>query len=452
MADHAFRPETLAIHAGQIPDAATGARALPIYQTTSFVFDSADHAASLFNLQTFGNVYSRLSNPTVAALEERVAALEGGRAAVASASGMAAEAMALMTILQAGDHVVAAGALYGGSVTMLAVNLKKFGIETTFVDASRPEAFAAAMRPNTRAVFAESLGNPSLVVLDIAAVADVAHAHGVPLVIDNTVPSPYLCQPLAHGADIVVHSATKYLAGHGTTLGGVMVESGRPNGGRPSGEFAWTNGKFPGMTEPSPGYHGVKFAETFGDFAFSMRARMETLRVYGAALSPMSAWQILQGVETLPLRMERHGSNALQVARFLQSHPQVGWVNYPGLPDHPQHDLVRRQFRQHGGQAMASGLLAFGVKGRAAASDDAAAGLEAGVRFIEAAQFMSHLANIGDTRTLIIHPASTTHRQLDPAQQLAAGVPPDMVRMSVGLEHIDDILWDIDQALAAAAA
>ncbi len=427
MSDRRFKPETLAIHAGQIPDAATGARALPIYQTTSFVFDSADHAASLFNLQTFGNVYSRLSNPTVAALEERVAALEGGRAAVASASGMAAEAMALMTILQAGDHVVAAGALYGGSITMLAVNLRKFGIETSFVDATDPSAFAAAMRPNTRAVFAETLGNPSLVVLDVAAVADVAHAHGVPLVVDNTVPSPFLCNPLALGADVVVHSATKYLAGHGTTLGGVVVESGR---------FPWDNGKFPGMTEPSSGYHGVKFYETFGDFGFTMRCRMECLRVFGAALSPTSAWQILQGVETLPLRMERHCSNALSVARFLQSHPAVSWVNYPGLPDHPQHALLQRQMRG------ASGLLSFGVKG----------GEAAGVRFIEGAQFMSHLVNIGDTRTLISHPASTTHRQLDEAQLVAAGVGPDMVRISVGLEHIDDILWDIDQALAGALA
>ena len=424
MADRQFKPETLAIHAGQIPDAATGARALPIYQTTSFVFDSADHAASLFNLQTFGNVYSRLSNPTVAALEERVAALEGGRAALASASGMAAEAMALMTLLQQGDHVVAAGALYGGTVTMLAVNLKKFGIETTFVDATKPEAFAAAIRPNTRAIFAESLGNPSLVVLDIAAVAEVAHAHGMPLVIDNTVPSPFLCNPITHGADIVVHSATKYLGGHGTTLAGVIVESGK---------FPWDNGKFPGMTEPSPGYHGVKFYETFGDFGFTMRARMETLRVYGAALSPTSAWQILQGIETLPLRMERHCANALRVAEHLRTHPKVSWVNYPGLPEHPQHALVQRQM------SGASGLLAFGVKG----------GLAAGVKFIEAAQFMSHLANIGDTRTLIIHPASTTHRQLDEAQQRAAGVLPDMIRISVGLEHIDDILWDIDQALAA---
>ncbi len=424
--DHRFHPDTLAIHAGQIPDAATGARALPIYQTTSFVFDSAEHAAALFNLQTFGNVYSRLSNPTVAALEERVAALEQGRAAVACASGMAAESLVLTTLLQAGDHVVAAGALYGGTVTMLAVNLAKFGIETTFVDATRPEAFVAAMRPNTRAVFAESLGNPSLVVLDIAAVAEVAHAHGVPLIVDNTVPSPLLCNPIEHGADIVVHSATKYLGGHGTTLAGVVVESGR---------FPWDNGKFPGMTEPSPGYHGVRFYETFGDFGFTMRCRMEGLRVHGAALAPMAAWQVLQGIETLPLRMARHCDNALAVARYLQAKPQVAWVNYPGLPGHPQHALLMRQMRG------ASGLLAFGLNG----------GESAGVRFIEAAQIMSHLVNIGDTRTLVSHPASTTHRQLNAEQQLAAGVRPEMVRLSVGLEHIDDILWDIDQALAAAA-
>jgi O-acetylhomoserine (thiol)-lyase len=425
MSDHLFKPETLAIHAGQIPDEATGARALPIYQTSSFVFDSAEHAAALFNLQTFGNVYSRLSNPTVAVLEERVAALEGGRAGVASASGMAAEAMALMTILQAGDHVVAAGALYGGSVTMLSVSLAKFGIETTFVDGSKPEAFAAAIQTNTRAIFAESLGNPSMLILDIAAVAEVAHAHGLPLIIDNTVPSPFLCNPISHGADIVVHSATKYLAGHGTTLGGVIVESGK---------FPWDNGKFPGMTEPSAGYHGVKFYETFGDFGFTMRCRMESLRVFGAALSPTSAWQILQGVETLGLRMERHCSNALAVATFLKNDNRVAWVNYPGLPDHSQHALMTSQMRG------ASGLLTFGVKG----------GLAQGVTFIESAKFMSHLVNIGDTRTLISHPASTTHRQLDSHQQLAAGVGPDMIRISVGLEHIDDILWDIDQALEKA--
>lgn len=354
-----------------------------------------------------------------------MAALENARAAVACASGMAAETLALTTLLQSGDHVVAAGALYGGSVTMLAVNLRKFGIETTFVDATNPDAFAAAMRPNTRAVYAETLGNPSMVVLDIAAVADVAHAHGVPLIVDNTVPSPFLCNPVALGADIVIHSATKYLAGHGTTLGGVVVEGG---------QFPWDNGKFPGMTEPSPGYHGVKFYETFGNFGFSMRCRMEGLRVYGASLAPTSAWQILQGVETLPLRMERHCSNALALAKFLKDDPRVSWVNYPGLEDHPQHALMKRQMRG------ASGLLAFGVKG----------GMEAGVRFIESAQFMSHLVNIGDTRTLISHPASTTHRQLDEAQQRAAGVLPDMVRISVGLEHIEDILWDVEQGLGRA--
>ncbi len=435
MSAHRYRPETLAIHAGQIPDAATGARALPIYQTTSFVFDSAAHAAQLFNLETFGNVYSRLSNPTVAALEERVAALEGGRAAVACASGMAAEALALTTLLQAGDHVVAAAALYGGTVTMLTVTLKKFGIDSSFVDIAHPAdqaaAFAAAVRPNTRAFYAETLGNPSLAVLDVAAVAAVAHAHGVPLIVDNTVPSPFLCQPLELGADIVVHSATKYLAGHGTTLGGVVVEAGR---------FPWDNGKFPGMTEPSPGYHGVRFYETFGDFGFSMRCRMEGLRVFGASLAPASAWQILQGVETLPLRMERHNANALALAKFLQADARVSWVNYPGLPEHPQHGLLMRQMRG------ASGLLAFGVK---AGNGDA---VQAGVRFIEAAQFMSHLVNIGDVRTLISHPASTTHRQLSAEQQRAAGVPPDMLRISVGLEHIEDILWDVDQALAVAAA
>ncbi len=425
MSDHLFKPETLAIHAGQIPDAATGARALPIYQTSSFVFDSADHAAALFNLQTFGNIYARLSNPTVAVLEERVAALEGGRAAVASASGMAAESMALMTLLQSGDNVVAAGALYGGSVTLPSVNLKTFGGNCTFVDGSSTEAFAQAIQPNTRAIYAESLGNPSMLVLDIAAIAEVAHAHGLPLIIDNTVPSPFLCNPIAHGADIVVHSATKYLAGHGTTLGGLVIESGK---------FPWDNGKFPGMTEPSQGYHGVKFYETFGDFGFTMRCRMENLRVFGASLSATNAWQILQGVETLPLRMERHCANAMAVAHFLEKDSRVAWVNYPGLANHPQHALMKKEMRG------ASGLLAFGVKG----------GLEQGVKFIESAKFMSHLVNIGDTRTLISHPASTTHRQLDEAQQLAAGVGPDMIRISVGLEHIDDILWDIDQALNVA--
>src|SRR6188508_3788989 len=364
MADRKFGFETLCLHAGQIPDAVTGARAAPIYQTTSFVFDSAEHAASLFNLQTFGNVYSRISNPTVAVLEERVASLEGGRAALACATGMAAQMTAILAIVKAGDHIVAASTLYGGSVGQLGVGFSRLGIETTFVDLQDPDNFRRAIRPNTRALYGETLGNPLVNVLDIEAVAGIAHEHGLPLVIDNTVASPYLCTPFAFGVDIVVHSATKYLGGHGTTMAGVLVESGR---------FPWDNGKFPGMTEPSKGYHGVKFFETFGDFGFTMRARMETLRVYGAALAPTSAWQILQGVETLPLRMERHCANALAVAGFLRGHRRVRWVNYPGLADHPQHALVGKQMREVGGRPGASGLLAFGVEG----------GLPAGVKFIE---------------------------------------------------------------------
>ena len=425
MADRQFGIETLCLHAGQIPDAATGARALPIYQTTSFVFDSAEHAASLFNLQTFGNVYSRISNPTVAALEERVAAIENGRAGLAAATGQAAEATAILTICEAGDHIVSASTLYGGSYTLLGVNLAKLGIETTFVDPDDPENFRRAMRPNTRLVYAETLGNPLINLIDIEAVANIAHEAGVPLMIDNTVPSPYLCRPFDWGADIVVHSATKYIGGHGTTMGGVIVESGK---------FPWDNGKFPGMTEPSRGYHGVRFYETFGDFGYTMRARMEIMRTFGAALSPMAAWQLLQGLETLHVRMERHCANALAVAQYLQSHAQVAWVNYPGLPDNKYHALAQKYLPKG-----ASGLLNFGVKG----------GARAGEKFIEAAAFMSHLANIGDAKTLIIHPASTTHRQMSEEEQVKAGVLPDMVRLSVGLETLDDILWDIDQSLSA---
>jgi len=426
MPDRKFGFETLALHAGQIPDAATGARAAPIYQTTSFVFDSAEHAASLFNLQTFGNVYSRISNPTVAVLEERVAALEGGRVALATATGQAAEAVAIMTLLEAGDHAVSAATLYGGTHTLLGVNLKKLGIEATFVDPDDPENFRRAIKPNTRLLYAETLGNPSINVVDIAAIGAVAHEAGVPFVVDNTVPSPYLCRPLEHGADIVAHPATQYIGGHGTTTGGVIVESGK---------FPWGNGKFPGMTTPSQGYHGVIFHETFGDFGFIMRCRMETMRTFGPSLSPFNAWLLLQGLETLPLRMERHCANALGVAKFLSAHPQVSWVNYPGLPDNKYYALTRKYMPQG-----ASGLLSFGIKGGAAA----------GEKFIDAATFMSHLANIGDAKTLVIHPASTTHRQMDEADQLKAGVTPDMVRVSVGIETLDDILWDIDQALTEA--
>jgi O-acetylhomoserine (thiol)-lyase len=427
MADRKYGFETLALHAGQIPDATTGARAAPIYQTTSFVFDSADHAASLFNLQTFGNVYSRISNPTLAVFEERVAALEGGRAALATATGQAAEAVVIMTLLEAGDHAVSASKLYGGTHTLLGVNLKKLGIDATFVDPDDPENFRRALTPKTKLLYAETLGNPSINVVDIAAIGAIAKDAGIPFVVDNTVPSPYLCRPLDHGADIVVHSATKYIGGHGTTMGGVIVESGK---------FPWGNGKFPGMTTPSPGYHGVIFHETFGDFGFTMRCRMETMRTFGPTLSPFNAWLLLQGLETLPLRMERHCENALAVAKFLQGHPQVSWVNYPGLPDNRYYELTRKYLPQG-----ASGLLSFGIKG----------GAVAGERFIEAATFMSHLANIGDAKTLVIHPASTTHRQMSEAEQAKAGVTPDMIRVSVGLETLDDILWDVDQSLHAAA-
>ena len=423
MADRKFGFETLCLHAGQIPDPATGARAAPIYQTTSFVFDSAEHAASLFNLQTFGNVYSRISNPTVAVFEERMAALENGRAALACATGQAAEATAILTLCKSGDHIVSASTLYGGTHTLLGVNLRKLGIETTFVGPDDLGAFAKNIKPNTKLIYAETLGNPLINVVDIEALAKIAHEAQIPLVVDNTVPSPYLCRPFDWGADVVVHSATKYIGGHGTTMGGVIVESGK---------FDWGNGKFPEFTTPSPGYHGVIFHETFGDFGYSMKARMEIMRTFGPALAPLNAWLLLQGLESLHVRMERHCANALAVATFLQDHPRVAWVNYPGLPGNRYFDLSRKYLPKG-----ASGLLNFGVKG----------GAKAGEKFIEAAQFMSHLANIGDAKTLIIHPASTTHRQMGEGDQLKAGVKPDMIRMSVGIESIDDILWDIDQAL-----
>ena len=433
---------TLAIHAGATPDPVTGARATPIHQTTSFVFDSADHAASLFNLQTFGNVYSRIGNPTVSVLEERVAALEGGRAALACASGMAAQMTALLAILKAGDHIVAASTLYGGTVGQLGVGFERLGIHTTFVDPADPENFRRAMQPNTRAVYGETIGNPLVNVLDIAAVAQVAHDHGVPLVIDNTVASPYLCRPFDNGADIVVHSATKYLGGHGTTMAGMVVESGK---------FNWANGNFPDMVEPSRAYHGVKFYETFGDFGYTMKARMEVNRTFGAVLSPLNAWLILQGIETLHLRMQAHCRNTLQVARFLQQHPKVAWVNYPGLPASPYFGLAQQQFRHldtpEGKLPGGSGILTFGIRPRAGEEATPGAAQAAGERFIDACQFLSHLANIGDAKTLVIHPASTTHRQLNEEELQRAGVSADMVRLSVGIEDVEDIIWDLDQAL-----
>jgi O-acetylhomoserine (thiol)-lyase len=423
MTDRKFGFDTRSLHAGQIPDSETGSRAVPIYQTTSYVFDNPEHAASLFNLQTFGNVYSRLSNPTVAVLEERVASLEGGRAAVATATGMAAQMVALLNVLEAGDEIVAARTLYGGTYTQFDVNFRKLGINTVFVDADEPENFAAAITPRTRVLYAETLGNPSLNVLDIEAVAAIAKAAGLPLFVDNTFGSPYLCRPFEWGAAIIVHSATKFLGGHGTTMGGLIIESGT---------FPWDNGKFPTMTEPSPGYHGVRFYETFGDFGFTAKCRMEGLRTFGPALSPFNAFLLLQGVETLSLRMERHCSNALAVANFLATHPSVEWVNYPALATSRYHALAQKYMPRGAGA-----VLTFGIKG----------GARAGQRFIESVQFLSHLANIGDAKTLVIHPASTTHRQMSESQQIASGVPPDLIRVSVGLETLDDILWDIDQAI-----
>jgi len=416
----------LCLHAGAIPDPTTGSRAVPIYQTTSYVFDSADHAASLFNLQTFGNVYSRISNPTVAVFEERMAALEGGRASLAAASGQAAQMCALLTLLEHGDHIVSASTLYGGTYSQFDVTFRKFGIDTTFVDPDDPRNFQRAITPKTKVLYAETAGNPRINVLDITAVSAIAKDAGIPLVLDNTFATPYLCRPFEFGADIVVHSATKYIGGHGTTIGGVLVESGK---------FAWDNGKFPGMTEPSKGYHGVRFFETFGDFGYAMKARMETMRTLGPAMSPMSAWLLLQGLETLHVRMDRHVTNALAVAKFLQEHSQVSWVNYPSLPQSPYYALAQKYLPKGAGS-----IMTFGIRG----------GQSAGIKFIEAAQFMSHLANVGDAKTLVIHPASTTHRQLSEEDQIKAGVTPDMIRLSIGIEDIDDILWDLDQALHAA--
>lgn len=425
MTDRIFADETLCLHAGQIPDSATGSRALPIYQTTSYVFDDADHAASLFDLQTFGNVYSRLSNPTCSAFEERVAALEGGRAALAVASGMSAQMIALLTLCNSGDEIVAARTLYGGSYSQLDVNFRKLGIETTFVDPDDADNFRKAINENTRLLYAETIGNPNLNILDIETVATIAHDADIPLIIDNTVASPILCKPILYGADIVIHSATKFIGGHGTSMGGVIVESGK---------FPWDNGKFPEMCEPSNGYHGVKFYETFGDFGYITKARMEYLRTLGPSMSPFNAFNFMQGLETLHLRMERHCENAMAVAEFLQTHSKVEWVNYPGLKDNNYYELASKYLPK--GQ---SSLLSFGITG----------GIKAGVEFLERIQFISHVANIGDAKTLVVHPASTTHRQLNEQEQRAAGVTPDMIRMSIGIEHIDDIIWDISQALSS---
>jgi O-acetylhomoserine (thiol)-lyase len=424
--DRVFGFDTLAVHAGQRPDPVTGARAMPIYQTTSYVFEDTDHAAELFALQRFGNIYTRIMNPTTAAFEERIAALEGGVGAVAVASGQAAQYIALATLLGPGDQIVSSSALYGGTYTQFDIQLRRWGVDVVFVDPSDVDNFRRAITPQTRVVYGETIGNPRIDVLDIAAVAEAAHEAGVPLMIDNTFATPYLCRPFEHGADIVVHSATKFIGGHGTAIGGIIVESGR---------FPWDNGSFPGMVDPSPGYHGISFYETFGEYGYLMKARVENVRDLGPALSPFNSFLFLQGLETLPVRMERHCRNSEIVAAFLNEHPLVGWVSYPGLPGSPYRALVERYLPRGAGA-----VFTFGVKG----------GREAGARFIEELRLISHLANIGDAKTLIIHPGSTTHQQLSDEQQLAAGVSPDLVRISIGLEDADDICWDLDRALRRA--
>ena len=416
--------DTLALHAGHTPDAETGARAVPIWQTTSYVFKDTAHAARLFALEEFGNIYTRIMNPTTDVLEQRVAALEGGVAGLAFASGQGAETGALLTLCSQGDEIVATTRLYGGTVTLLSSTLSRMGINTVWVDSDEPADFRAAITDRTKAVYLETLGNPKLTIPDLAGIAEVAHQRGVPVVVDNTTASPALCRPIEHGADIVIHSLTKYLGGHGNSIGGILVDSGK---------FPWDSGRFAEFVDPDPSYHGLEFFKTFGPIAFAVRARVRILRDLGACLSPFNAFLILQGVKTLSLRMERHSENALAVARFLSEHPKAAWVLYPGLPSHPSYQRAR-QLLPDG----ASGLVGFGVKG----------GMAAGRRFIESLKLVSHLANIGDSRSLAIHPASTTHQQLSEAEQVQAGVTPDFVRLSIGLETLGDILADLDGALA----
>lgn len=421
---------TLALHAGQAPDPATGARAVPIYQTTSFVFKNSEHAANLFALKEFGNIYTRIMNPTTDAFEQRIAAIEGGTGALALASGQAATTFALLNITRVGDEIVSANNLYGGTYQLFHYTLPKLGRAVKFVDSRSPAAFKAAITSKTRAVFAETIGNPKLDVPDFAALAKIAHDAGVPLIVDNTI-GIGLVRPFDHGVDIIVSSATKYIGGHGTSIGGVLVDSGK---------FKWDNGKFPEFTEPDPGYHGLKFWEVFGNFpglgnvAFIIKARVQLLRDIGACMSPFNAFQFLQGLETLPLRQHRHCENALAIAHFLKKHPLVTWVTYPGLPDDPNHKLAAQYLKNGFGS-----IVGFGIKG----------GLEAGRKFIDAAKLLSHLANIGDAKSLVIHPASTTHQQLSAEEQTATGVTPDYVRLSIGLEDVADIQADIDQALKA---
>jgi len=423
---------TLALHAGQTPDPTTGARAVPIYQTTSFVFKDSDHAANLFALREFGNIYTRIMNPTTDVFEQRIAALEGGTGALGVASGQAAETLTLLAITQVGDEIVAGNNLYGGTYQLLHHTLPKLGRTTKFVDSRNPEAFRQAITPKTRAIYAETIGNPKLDVPDFEALAKIAHEAGVPLVVDNTV-GVGLVRPFDYGADIIVSSATKYIGGHGTSVGGVIVDSGK---------FQWNNGKFPEFTEPDPSYHGLKFWDVFGDFpglgnvAFILKVRVQLLRDLGPALSPFNSFLLLQGLETLPLRQRQHSANALEVTRFLQGHPLVNWVTYPGLPQDRSYAVASKYLQRGFG-----GLVGFGIKG----------GLEAGRKFINSVKLLSHLANIGDAKSLVIHPASTTHQQLSAEEQAATGVTPDYVRLSIGLEDVEDIKADLDQALRVGA-
>jgi O-acetylhomoserine (thiol)-lyase len=417
--------ETLAVHAGAAPDPVTGSRATTIHQTTSYVFDDVDHAASLFNLQVFGNIYSRLTNPTVAVLEQRMAGLEGGRGACCTASGHAAQFVVFHLLMEAGDHLVASRQLYGGSLNQFGHSFKKMGWNSTMVDSDDPENFRRALTPKTKAIFVENLANPGGVVVDIEPLAAIAQEAGVPLIVDSTLATPYLSQPFEWGADIIVHSLTKFLGGHGNSLGGALIESGK---------FDWAqNDKFPTLTEPNDSYHGLRFFETFGDMALAVAARVLSLRDLGPSLSPMNAFFILTGIETLPLRMERHCANALAVAEYLEGHAKVAWVSYAGLKSSPYYALGQKYMPKGAGA-----ILTFGVKG----------GFEAGITVVEGVELFSHLANIGDTRSLILHPASTTHRQLAEDDAIAAGAGPDVIRLSVGIETIDDIIRDLDLALA----
>ena len=420
--------ETIALHGGQVPDPTTNARAVPIYQTTSYVFNDADHAADLFGLREFGNIYTRIMNPTNDVFEKRVAALEGGVGALAFSSGSAAVTFSILNIAGAGDHVISANSLYGGTYNLFVHTLPRFGLEIDLVDPLDPENFRRALKPNTKAIYAETVGNPKLDTLDIDVVAAIAHEAGLPLIVDNTMATPYLIRPIDHGADIVVHSATKFIGGHGTSIGGVVVDSGR---------FDWSrNDKFPALVEPDASYHGLKFYEALGPITYIVKLRVSLLRDIGAALSPFNAFLFLQGLETLPLRMERHSTNAYAVARYLEEHPKVGWVLYPGLPCHPNHELAK-QYHYRG---LYGAIVGFGIVG----------GREAGRRFVESTQLLSHLANIGDAKSLVIHPATTTHSQLNVEEQLLTGVTDDFVRLSIGIESVEDIIADIDQALAKA--